>query len=143
LKKLFGILFAAILALTAAIPASAGNGPVGACGTTVWTDATNYSTSATTVDFKASKGSSCGTVYYKARVEQLYNGRAYAVGSSGPTGYFQTATPIKKINIDWIKGAMPYNVSGPESIRLKVLLYSDSAMSNYIGVAYSHTLYIY
>jgi hypothetical protein len=120
--------------------ASAGTGSAGACGVSVWVDAYTYTTSATTVDFKATKGSSCGTVYYKAVVYQVGDGEA----STGltQTGYFSYATPVKAFYTSNIKFYTPYPGS-TNTYRIKFLLYSDSGYKNYLGQANSHNITIY
>ena len=143
MKKLFsGILVMLLLMALVVSPASAGWGSSQSCGVSVWVDATNYSTSATTVDWKASKGSECGKVYYKTYVEQFYNDSWHKVGLAS-TGYFSTATPVKAIPISWIKSFTPYKGVGAEIYRVHIKLYNSSDYVGLLGGAQSHRIYIY
>jgi hypothetical protein len=143
--KKFGIMLMMAVTLIAGFgidKASAGWSGVGACGVQIYTDATTYSTSATTVDWKAQKPSTqCGTVYYKMRILQVGDGTA-DIGYQ-TSGYFSSATPLKYVSISTIKSMTPYPQPGAETYRIELQLYSSSSYTTRVGEVYSSLFYIY
>ena len=142
IKKLSGILMVALLVIVGTFggQASAQTGSAGTCGVTVWNDATTYGTGASTVDWKASKGSSCGTVYYKMKIYQVGDG-SVAIGYQ-TSGSFASATPVKSVPISTIKSMTPYPGSGAETYKIVVELYSSSSYATKLGSATSLLFYI-
>jgi hypothetical protein len=142
IKKLSAFLMVALLMVVGAFgnSASASTGPTGSCGVSVYTDATTYSTSATTVDWKASKGSTCGTVYYKMRIFQVGDG-SVDIGYQ-TSGSFSSSTPLKSVYISDIKNRTPYPGSGAETYKIVVYLYSSSSYTTSLGSASSNLFYI-
>lgn len=143
IKKFLALLLMAVVMMAGIgiSNANAATGATGSCGVSVWTDATTYSTSATTVDWKASKPSTtCGTVYYKMRIYQVGDG-SVDIGYQ-TSGYFTTSTPIKSVYISDIKSRTPYP-SSPATYKLVVTLYSSSSYTTSLGSAQSALFYIY
>lgn len=136
-KKITYVLMAAVIALlgmfSATPSAEAATGSAGACGVTVWTDATTYSSSATTVDWRA-YGSNCGTKYYVAQVYEIRSdGQPYAIGVLS-TGYFASSSPEKSFSISTIKSK---DTGSTNRYQIIVDLYANPEMSSFHGVAKS------
>lgn len=140
-KKGLSMLLGLVLLMGISTSAFAQTGGSGGCGTTVWNDAYSYGTGATTVDWKASKGSTCGTVYYKMRILQVGDGTA-DIGYQ-TSGSFSSSTPIKSVYISDIKNRTPYPGAGAETYKIEVKMYYNSTFTQYVGVAYSANFIIY
>ncbi|MEC1583693.1 hypothetical protein P9D48_20790 [Bacillus subtilis] len=94
----------------------------------IYTDATTYSTRATSVDWKAQKTTS-GRVYYSAMLIRTDN---YS-NSGAQRGNFTSGTPLKKFSLSKTR---------PGTYQVVINLYSDSSERNYIGTARSAKIYI-
>ncbi|OIK22157.1 hypothetical protein [Bacillus amyloliquefaciens] len=94
----------------------------------VYTDASTYSSRATSVDWKAEK-TTAGRVYYSAMLVRSDN---YS-NSGAQRGNFTTATPLKRFSLSGVK---------PGTYRVIVNIYSDANERNYIGSASSAKIYI-
>ncbi|AUS12416.1 hypothetical protein [Bacillus subtilis] len=94
----------------------------------VYTDATTYSKSATSVDWKAQKTTS-GRVYYSAMLIRTDN---YS-NSGAQRGNFTSGTPLKKFSLSKTR---------PGTYQVVINLYSDSSERKYIGTARSAKIYI-
>lgn len=140
-KKGFGLLLTLVLILGISTSAFAQTGGSGGCGAIVWNDASSYGTGATTVDWKAYKGSTCGTVYYKMRIYQVGDG-SIDIGYQ-TSGSFSSSTPIKSVYISDIKNRTPYPGTGAETYKIEVKMYYNSDFTQYVGVTYSALFKIY
>ncbi|WP_282627657.1 hypothetical protein [Bacillus subtilis] len=94
----------------------------------IYTDATTYSTRATSVDWKAQKTTS-GRVYYSAMLVRTDN---YS-NSGAQRGYFTSTTPLKRFSLSGAK---------PGTYQVVINIYKDSKERNYIGSARSAKIYI-
>ncbi|MCY8420272.1 hypothetical protein [Bacillus inaquosorum] len=94
----------------------------------IYTDATTYSTRATSVDWKAQKTTS-GRVYYSAMLIRTDN---YS-NSGAQQGNFTSSTPLKKFSLSKTR---------PGTYQVVINLYSDSSERKYIGTARSAKIYI-
>ncbi|MEC1652034.1 hypothetical protein P9D74_13940 [Bacillus vallismortis] len=94
----------------------------------VYTDATTYSTRATSVDWKAQK-TTAGRVYYSAMLIRTDN---YS-NSGVQRGYFTSTTPMKRFSLSGVK---------PGIYQVVINIYKDSKERNYIGTARSAKIYI-
>lgn len=94
----------------------------------VYTDATSYSKSASSVDWKAQKTTS-GKVYYSAMLVRTDN---YS-NSGAQRGSFTSGTPLKKFSLSKTR---------PGTYQVVVNIYSDSSERHYIGTARSAKIYI-
>ncbi|MEC3639788.1 hypothetical protein [Bacillus halotolerans] len=94
----------------------------------IYTDATTYSTRATSVDWKAQKTTS-GRVYYSAMLIRTDN---YS-NSGAQRGNFTSGTPLKKFSLSKTR---------PGTYQVVINLYSDSSERKYIGTARSAKIYI-
>ncbi|WP_345805695.1 hypothetical protein [Bacillus subtilis] len=94
----------------------------------IYTDATTYSTRATSVDWKAQKTTS-GRVYYSAMLVRTDN---YS-NSGAHRGYFTSTTPMKRFSLSGVK---------PGTYQVVINIYKDSKERNYIGSARSAKIYI-
>lgn len=94
----------------------------------IYTDATTYSTRATSVDWKAQKTTS-GRVYYSAMLVRTDN---YS-NSGAQRGYFTSTTPMKRFSLSGVK---------PGTYQVVINIYKDSKERNYIGSARSAKIYI-
>ncbi|MCY7895121.1 hypothetical protein [Bacillus vallismortis] len=121
------ILCAGVLAFTS--PASAAwSGYQTSKKVRVYTDATTYSTRATSVDWKAQKTTS-GRVYYSAMLIRTDN---YS-NSGAQRGYFTTTTPLKRFSLSGVE---------PGTYQVVINIYKDLKERNYIGSARSAKIYI-
>ncbi|MDR4436587.1 hypothetical protein [Bacillus tequilensis] len=94
----------------------------------VYTDATTYSKSATSADWKAQKTTS-GRVFYSAMLIRTDN---YS-NSGAQRGNFTSGTPLKKFSLSKTR---------PGTYQVVINLYSDSSERNYIGTARSAKIHI-
>ncbi|MCR4368195.1 MULTISPECIES: hypothetical protein [Bacillus amyloliquefaciens group] len=93
----------------------------------VYTDASNYSSSATTVDWKIEKKGS-STLYYTAGVYKKRSGGGYTDTNLVQRGSFKTVTPMKSFNVQSIR-----NKTGKGSYVIQVDCYTDSSKNHYVG----------
>lgn len=121
------ILCAGVLAFTSSASA-AWSGYQTSKKVRVYTDATTYTTRATSVDWKAQKTTS-GRVYYSAMLIRTDN---YS-NSGAQRGNFTSGTPLKKFSLSKTR---------PGTYQVVINLYSDSSERNYIGTARSAKIYI-
>ncbi|MCY9097418.1 hypothetical protein MOE96_21460 [Bacillus inaquosorum] len=121
------ILCAGVLAFTSSASA-AWSGYQTSKKVRVYTDATTYSTRATSVDWKAQKTTS-GRVYYSAMLIRTDN---YS-NSGAQRGNFTSGTPLKKFSLSKTR---------PGTYQVVINLYSDSSERKYIGTARSAKIYI-
>ncbi|MED4843906.1 hypothetical protein [Bacillus atrophaeus] len=94
----------------------------------VYTDSTNYSGRATSVDWKAQKTTS-GRVYYDAMLIRTDNFSNTGV----QRGNFTSSTPLKKFSLSKAR---------PGTYQVVVNIYTDKAERNYIGTVRSAKIYI-
>ncbi len=121
------ILCAGVLAFTSSASA-AWSGYQTSKKVRVYTDATTYTTRATSVDWKAQKTTS-GRVYYSAMLIRTDN---YS-NSGAQRGNFTSGTPLKKFSLSKTR---------PGTYQVVINLYSDSSERKYIGTARSAKIYI-
>ncbi|PRS02357.1 hypothetical protein C6W22_20855 [Bacillus atrophaeus] len=94
----------------------------------VYTDSTNYSGRATSVDWKAQKTTS-GRVYYDAMLIRTDNFSNTGV----QRGKFTSSTPLKKFSLSKAR---------PGTYQVVVNIYTDKAERNYVGTVRSAKIYI-
>ncbi|MCY9196005.1 hypothetical protein MOE86_04610 [Bacillus atrophaeus] len=94
----------------------------------VYTDSTNYSGRATSVDWKAQKTTS-GRVYYDAMLIRTDNFSNTGV----QRGNFTSSTPLKKFSLSKAR---------PGTYQVVVNIYTDKAERNYVGTVRSAKIYI-
>jgi len=102
------------------------------CKVRLVTDASTYSTSATSVDVYA-ESSGCPTFYYKMSVDD-------PSGYKGPiqTGSFSSRTPVKVFKISTLRVSKGKNLAEPH-----IDLYSNSSFTTHKGAAWGPTITIY
>lgn len=93
----------------------------------VYTDATTYTSSAKTVDWKAEK-KGAATLYYTAGVYKKRSGGGLTDTGLVQRGSFKTATPLKSFSVKSIRGK-----TGAGSYVIQVDCYTDSGKRHYIG----------
>lgn len=93
----------------------------------VYTDATTYSSSAKTVDWKAEK-KGAATLYYTAGVYKKRSGGGLTDTGLVARGSFKTATPLKSFSVKSIRGK-----TGAGNYVIQVDCYTDSGKRHYIG----------
>ncbi|PSA91504.1 hypothetical protein C6370_18410 [Bacillus atrophaeus] len=144
MKKLFKaiILSAALLMGAAAVAPSASAAWSGWQTETfghkarVYTDATTYTSKATTIDWKAEKKGS-STLYYTAGVYKKRSGGGLTDTKMVQRGSFKTATPMKSFNAKTIR-----NKTGKGTYVIQLDCYSDSGKRHYIGTFESAKFYV-
>ncbi|WP_340639561.1 hypothetical protein [Bacillus atrophaeus] len=94
----------------------------------VYTDSTNYSGQATSVDWKAQKTTS-GRVYYDAMLIRTDNFSNTGV----QRGNFTSSTPLKKFSLSKAR---------PGTYQVVVNIYTDKAERKYVGTVRSAKIYI-
>lgn len=106
------------------------------CAIRIYTDASTYTTSATSIDwFVQNNGhSGCKTLYYTASVRDMNDTWQPAI-SGYQTGYFSSQTPTKRFYISGLK-----RTGINASVRVKI--YRDSAKTQFKGDFDSSTFYI-
>ncbi|EPC8411463.1 hypothetical protein ACR3AM_005933 [Bacillus thuringiensis] len=101
------------------------------CKVRVYTDATNYSSTAKTVDAKAETNGKCGTLYYFMALS--WNGLDSASHDT-TTGSFSSNTPVKQLKIG--------TVYDDETTYVSLVLFSDADRTKEIGRLASNTIYL-
>ncbi|MGE0912353.1 hypothetical protein ACQGRJ_21665 [Bacillus atrophaeus] len=124
---ILSIVFAGVLAFTS--PASAAwSGYQTSKKVRVYTDSTNYSGRATSVNWKAQKTTS-GRVYYDAMLIRTDNFSNTGV----QRGNFTSSTPLKKFTLSKAR---------PGTYQVVVNIYTDKAERKYVGTVRSAKIYI-
>ncbi|MBQ4817272.1 hypothetical protein [Bacillus pumilus] len=67
------------------------------CKVRVWTDATNYSKTAKTVDFTIEQNGKCGELRYQAHLSPI---ALYTYNAKFVRGSFKYKTPLKKLSLN-------------------------------------------
>ncbi|MEH6861520.1 hypothetical protein [Bacillus velezensis] len=93
----------------------------------VYTDATTYSSSATTVDWKAEKKGGA-TLYYTAGVYKKRSSGGLTDTGLVQRGSFKTSTPLKSFSAKSIRSK-----TGKGTYVIQIDCYSDSAKRKYVG----------
>lgn len=93
----------------------------------VYTDATTYTSSAKTVDWKAEK-KGAATLYYTTGVYKKRSGGGLTDTGLVQRGSFKTATPLKSFSVKSIRGK-----TSAGSYVIQVDCYTDSGKRHYIG----------
>ncbi|MGE7997530.1 hypothetical protein ACQKOF_02380 [Lysinibacillus sp. NPDC093190] len=101
------------------------------CKVRVYTDATNYSAKATTVDAKAESNGKCGTLYYDMRLTWMGSD---SMSHDITSGSFSSNTPTKSLKIG--------DVYENEKTYIRLYLFTDSAWTNDAGLVVSDTIYL-
>lgn len=91
----------------------------------VYTDASTYTTRASTVDWKIEKKGS-SKLYYTAHIYKWMNTGLYSGGSTA--GYFKSSTPIKKFSVPSVRRKL-----GSGTYIVRVFCYKDSKKKKMIG----------
>ncbi|MEC1900980.1 hypothetical protein [Bacillus atrophaeus] len=133
MKKLFkSIILSAVLLTGAAVVAPSASAVWSGYQTSkkvrVYTDSTNYSGRATSVDWKAQKTTS-GRVYYDAMLIRTDNFSNTGV----QRGNFTSSTPLKKFSLSKAR---------PGTYQVVVNIYTDKAERKYVGTVRSAKIYI-
>ncbi|MFE5206808.1 hypothetical protein [Bacillus cereus] len=101
----------------------------------VWTDATTYSPSASTIDYKAEKKGS-KRLYYKAILYKWSDKGLIHTGRVG-SGSFTGSTPVKSFSVPSVRREY-----GTGTYLIKYNLYSKSNWTGYVGSVNSNRFYI-
>ncbi|MGG0052145.1 hypothetical protein [Bacillus atrophaeus] len=135
---ILSIVFAGVLAFTSPASAAWSGWQTEAFGhkARVYTDATTYTSKATTIDWKAEKKGS-STLYYTAGVYKKRSGGGLTDTKMVQRGSFKTATPMKSFNVKTIR-----NKTGKGTYVIQLDCYSDSGKRHYIGTFESAKFYV-
>ncbi|MDM5297709.1 hypothetical protein QUF51_06045 [Bacillus pumilus] len=102
------------------------------CKVRIWTDATNYSKNAKTVDFTIEQNGKCGELKYMAHISPT---SLYTYNATFVRGSFKYKTPLKKLTLNLPE----YKYKGYEAV---VHVDIDSKNGKELGFVDSKKIYI-